>query len=55
MVSINSHLKKKVKNVNKNAQKLNKSACARAHFLLSIVFLTMGMNSPAKTIHKWYP
>ena len=29
-----------------------KSACSSAHFLLFIVFLTMGMNSPAKPIQN---
>ena len=35
--------------------KVPKSACARVHFLLLIVFLTMGMISPVKTTQKWYP
>ena len=46
---------KKIENMNKNAHKCLK-VLARAHtFLLLIIFLTMGMNSTAKTIRKWYP
>ena len=51
---LNSHLKKRWKYPQKFTQ-LPKSACACTHFLLSIVFLTMWMNFPAKTIEKWYP
>jgi hypothetical protein len=34
--------------------KVTKRSCVHVHFLLLIVILTMGMNSPV-TIQKWYP
>ena len=34
--------------------KVTKRSCVHVHFLLLIVILAMGMNSPV-TIQKWYP
>ena len=59
-IAINDHLKKIKCKYKQNSLKVfeqivPKSACIRAHFLLLILVLIMGINSPLKTLKKWYP